>query len=296
MIRSMTGFASLTAEDERATIGVTVKAVNHRYLDAQLRVPPGLAAMETRLRSLVQQQVSRGRVELSISLQLQSLAVPEVELNEALVAKLASAFESARARGLVQGVLAPGDLLRLPQALVIRDPSPDGAAVPPELAQAIESAVTKALTELGTMRIREGEHLRRDLGERCGAFSALVDRIVTAAEAGRSALETRLAERVAEISSALQPDPQAIAQEIVRFAQRSDITEEVVRLRAHLAQWDALTDGPEPCGRKFDFLVQEMNREINTVGSKADGVGVSELIVEAKAELERIREQVQNVE
>ena len=113
---------------------------------------------------------------------------------------------------------------------------------------------------------------------------------------GRTALEVRLQDRVREISLDLPVDEAMIAQEIVRTVQRSDISEEVTRFRAHLSHWDALTDGPEPCGRKLDFLLQEMNREINTIGSKADGQAVSELVVTAKAELEKMREQVQNVE
>jgi uncharacterized protein (TIGR00255 family) len=123
-----------------------------------------------------------------------------------------------------------------------------------------------------------------------------VDHVVGAAERGRADLETRLLERARELASSLPIDQAALAQEIVRAAQRSDIAEEVTRFRGHLAHWEALTSAPEPCGRKLDFLLQEMNREVNTIGSKADGLQVSELIIQAKAELERMREQVQNVE
>ena len=117
-----------------------------------------------------------------------------------------------------------------------------------------------------------------------------------AADEGRTAVEARLRDRVAEISAELPVDQGMLAQEIVRAAGRSDISEEVTRFRAHLAHWAALADGTEPCGRKLDFLLQEMNREVNTIGAKADGVGVSELIIDAKTELERMKEQVQNVE
>jgi uncharacterized protein (TIGR00255 family) len=165
-----------------------------------------------------------------------------------------------------------------------------------ELGPAVESAVERAAGELDLMRAREGEHLKEDLDGRRLLFAGLVDRIRTAAEAGRADLQQRLAERVAELSMLLQPDPAAIAQEIVRTAARSDISEEVVRLRAHLSQWEAMVEGDEACGRKLDFLLQEMNREINTIAAKSNGVSVSELIVEAKAELEKMREQVQNVE
>src|SRR4030095_11113420 len=128
------------------------------------------------------------------------------------------------------------------------------------------------------------------------SLASFITRVAEAADEGRTALEARLQDRVREISLDLPVDEAMIAQEILRTVQRSDISEEVTRFRAHLSHWDALTDGPEPCGRKLDFLLQEMNREVNTIGSKADGLRVSELIINAKAELEKMREQVQNIE
>jgi uncharacterized protein (TIGR00255 family) len=146
------------------------------------------------------------------------------------------------------------------------------------------------------MRTREGEHLQADFDARRQMLATGVERLVAAADAGRAALEARLHDRVQEISLDLPVDEAMIAQEIVRAAAKSDISEEVTRFRAHLAHWGVLQGGPEPCGRKLDFLLQEMNREINTIGAKADGLGVAELVIDAKAELERLREQVQNVE
>jgi uncharacterized protein (TIGR00255 family) len=146
------------------------------------------------------------------------------------------------------------------------------------------------------MRAREGEHLRADVDERRVLVGDLVERIAIAADEGRIAMEARLGERVRQLRNDYEADEAAVAQEIVRMAARSDISEEVARFRGHLSHWVTLCDGPEPCGRKLDFLLQEMNREVNTMGSKADGLRVSELIIAAKAELEKMREQVQNVE
>jgi uncharacterized protein (TIGR00255 family) len=164
------------------------------------------------------------------------------------------------------------------------------------LAASVESAVDAALDDLEVMRLREGRHLREDLAARKELLGGLITRIAAAAEEGRVDLETRLLERARDLASSLPIDQNLLAQEVVRVAQRSDISEEVTRFRGHLAHWDALAESVEPCGRKLDFLLQEMNREVNTTGSKADGLKVSELIIEAKAELERMREQVQNVE
>jgi uncharacterized protein (TIGR00255 family) len=297
MIKSMTGFASLTHEDDRATLGVTLRAVNHRFLDLQLRIPQSLADLEPRVRALLQKRLARGRVELAISVQLRHPMAPTVELNEDFANALAAAIERARERGLVSGALTPGDLLRHPQAVTVRDrPAEADPAVEAQLGSSVEASVEQALADLDAMRVREGDHLRADLEGRRQLLANVIERLQDAAEEGRAAVEVRLRDRVAEISAELPVDQAMLAQEVVRAAARSDISEEVTRFRAHLAHWVALADAAEPCGRKLDFLLQEMNREINTIGSKADGVRVSELIITAKAELEKMREQVQNVE
>ena len=297
MIKSMTGFASLTHEDERATIAVTVRAVNHRFLDLQLRVPHAFGDVEPRLRTLLQKRLSRGRIEVGISVQVRDLSVPTVELNMDVAHALSAAIEQARSQGLVSGTLSPGDLLRLPQAISVRERSIEAdPALEARIAVSIEAAVEQALADLDGMRVREGTHLATDLDARRQTLVDLIEHLRLAADQGRNALETRLRERIDELRLELPVDSAMIAQEIVRAAARSDISEEVTRFRAHLAHWRALTDTDEPCGRKLDVLLQEMNREINTIGSKADGIHVSELIINAKAELERMREQVQNVE
>jgi uncharacterized protein (TIGR00255 family) len=295
MIKSMTGFASLTRDEASASISVTIRAVNHRFLDVQLRAPSSLAAIESRLRTLVQQHVARGRVEVSISVQSrQGQPMVDITVNDAVIEGLSSALERARERGLVVGGLTPGDLLRFPQAISVterKDETPD-PAVPP----AVEAALAAALIDLDQMRTAEGAHLRTELDGRRQQLGDLFDRAAEAARAGSDVLRARLAERVKELRADAGVEDAAIAQEIVRYANRSDITEETVRFRAHLEHWRALSDSPEPCGRKLDFLLQEMNREVNTLGSKAEGTGVSELVVSLKAELEKMREQVQNVE
>jgi uncharacterized protein (TIGR00255 family) len=296
MIKSMTGFASLTRDSETATIAVTIKSVNHRFLDLQLRVPPSLAPAETRIRSLVQKRVARGRVEIGISVQQRQGPAVDVELNEAFLEALGTAMDRARERGFVAGHMTPGDLLRFPQALTIRERQNASEADETALTTTVDDALTAALDDLDAMRIREGGYLRADLEARRSLLADLFERVAGAAEEGLAGLQVRLAERVRELRADSLADEATVAQEIARFVGRSDITEEVVRFRGHLAHWQALTDSAEPCGRKLDFLIQEMNREVNTAGSKAEGPAVSELIVSLKAELEKLREQVQNVE
>jgi uncharacterized protein (TIGR00255 family) len=299
MIKSMTGFASLTQDDEAATITVTIRSVNHRFLDLQLRLPSSLAPVESRLRARVQQRVARGRVEVTVSVQQRRAATLDVELNEAFLQALDAALNRAREKGFVQGAMTPGDLLRFPQALAIKDRSEDSPALEEQSAALngrVEEAVAAALESLDEMRIREGGFLRAELDARRQLLGDLFDRVAAAAEQGLETLRMRLIERVKELRADALADETTVAQEIARYVGRSDITEEVVRFRGHLEHWRALTDSAEPCGRKLDFLLQEMNREVNTTGSKAEGPAVSELIVTLKAELEKMREQVQNVE
>ena len=294
MIKSMTGFASVTREHELATVGVTARSVNHRYLDTQLRLPSMMADQESELRGRVQRWVARGRVELTIT--VRSIRPPEVDvvLNESLVNALSATVAGAEQRGLTSGGLASGDLLRFPQAVVVRERETDDT-IQASIKQVAADAVDDTLRELDTMRTREGEYLRADLDSKRDTVAGLVEKLDAAAESGRAGLVDRLTTRVGELRE-LQVDESVVAQEVVRFAARSDVNEELARLRGHLTHWSVLADAPDPCGRKLDFLLQEMNREINTLGAKVEGPDVSELIVAAKAELEKLREQAANVE
>jgi uncharacterized protein (TIGR00255 family) len=222
-----------------------------------------------------------------LSLQVRQLPGVDVDFNEEFGRALEIAIDKARDQGLVAGALTPGDLLRLPQALTIRERQIEAdAGALEELAARARETIDRGLAELDGMRVSEGEHLRVDLDTRRSFVAGLVERVAVAADEGRLAMEQRLAERVRELRTELQADETAVAQEIVRMAARSDISEEVSRFRAHVSHWVALSNSAEPCGRKLDFLLQEMNREVNTMGSKADGLHVSELIIAAKADLE----------
>lgn len=294
----MTGFAALTREDASATVSVTIKSVNHRFLDLQLRVPAMLQHLEGPLRARVQSMVARGRVEVQISVQLREAVAFDVQVNERVIAALDAATAKLRVSGVVSGHLTLSDLLRIPQAVTIREVPADTVAG--EAATAADplvlQTVAEALEALDRMRVTEGRLLRDDLDQRTGALGALVERIVDEAQIAQDTLQARLQEKVSALNIEPAADHAALAAEIVRFVARSDIQEEIVRFRSHLVHWQTLADSDEPCGRKLDFLIQEMNREINTMGSKAEGTAVPAHVVTAKAELERLREQVQNVE
>ena len=295
MIKSMTGFASLTRDAGQASVTITAKSVNHRYLDIQIKAPKVLDEVEQHLRTLVKRQVSRGRVDLSLSIGQQGSGKVVLEINDSLVAALSEAAEDARRKEIVKEGLTAGDLFRFPQVVSVKE-EPLNPAAWRELRESVVELTDDTLVQLDTMRQKEGEFLQRDLEERAEALSVLIDGIVNESDAGDEALRERLFARVAEIEERVEVDPILVAQEVVRWAARSDIHEEVSRLRGHLEHMNQLTSEASACGRKLDFLIQEMNREINTIGSKAEGGSMAELVVAAKSEIEKLREQVQNVE
>jgi len=296
MIRSMTGFAAVSREEQGQKVSITAKSVNHRFLDLAIKAPQSLASLDGRVRALVQQRLTRGRLELMVALDRTADQAREVVLNEPLLERLGLAIEAVRAKGLITGTLTASDVLRLPQVLEIRQGLDTPAGVPEDTASLVEAVLTDALDALVIMRETEGRFLRTDLEARLAAMAGFVDALDREAREGQRLLHDRLRERLAALPAEFQADPAALAQELVRYVARSDVDEELVRLRAHFEHWRELADGAEPCGRKLDFLIQEMNREINTIGSKAEGGRATEIVVSAKAELERIREQVQNVE
>lgn len=294
MITSMTGFAAVTRDAGDFAVNLTLRSVNHRHLDVQYRLPQVAQASEPTLRAIIQKHVSRGRLEVALSIQERLESTPVVEIDHALIQAATAAVDAARAAGLIEGPLRPGDILRLPQVLTVREhrPVPDAARI----TTLVEQALTDALGALNEMRHREGLFLALELEERRRLLAGLVDALEEASRVAAEDLQARLHVRISEIRLDPLADAGLVAQEVVRFVARSDIREELVRVRAHLAHWADLTAGPEPCGRKLDFLLQEMNREVNTIGAKAEGVRASALVVTAKAELEKMREQVQNVE
>tara|TARA_B100001123_G_scaffold352041_1_gene403320 strand:+ start:11364 stop:12251 length:888 start_codon:yes stop_codon:yes gene_type:complete len=295
MIKSMTGFASVVREDVDVSLSVSVKSFNHRYLDIQLRVPQLFSDLEQPLRTLVQQLAQRGRVELTLTGRLVNEAPVRVVVNDALVTALTDAVDEIQARTSLEAGLSAGELLRFPQVVTVHE-EPVDEGVWARVCEVVMDTVRSALVDLDSMRAKEGEILKRDLDERASTLEKLVEQIVLETEAGDATLRERLTGRISDLGVSVETDPGLVAQEVVKWVARSDIHEEVSRLRGHLEHFHDLVANRAACGRKLDFLIQEMNREINTIGSKAEGQQLGALVVTAKAELEKFREQVQNVE
>lgn len=292
MVKSMTGFGRGEAVGQAGRVVVEMKAVNHRFAEVVFRMPKQFNALEDPARKLVQSRVSRGRIDLFVSWEAAAQARGVKVDKELAMAYYKALTELAREIGS-NTELTLDTLAKLPDVLTVAD----GEMTATELWPVFESAVAQALDNLMAMREREGSSLAGDLTARLFTVEAFADTVRSRAPHVVDEYRSRLAKRLEDLlPQGNTLDPQRLAQEVAIFADRSDISEEVERLASHLQQFrQSLTD-TEAVGRKLDFLVQEIGREINTVGSKANDALITARVVEAKGELEKIREQIQNLE
>jgi len=293
VIRSMTGFGAGRAQAGGESVAVELRSVNGKFCDVRAHLPRELAGLEPVVARIVKSRVARGVVDVNVRREAPGSvrgAAPRVDLG--LAAAYAKALREMRAELGLSGELTLHDLVGLEGVVglseIVADPEP--------AAKALEGALADALDALDDMRRREGEALARDLSVRLGAVETGAAAIRAAAPQSVEAYRERLAARVAELSRGVPADPARLAQEVAFFAERVDVSEELTRLASHLAQLRALVASDVPAGRRLEFLVQEVNREVNTVGSKSQNAGIAAQVVEVKAELERVREQIANVE
>ena len=288
----MTGFGTGTATAGNESLTVELRSVNHKFCEVKVRLPRELSALEASLQKLVKDRLARGAVDVAVRRASRTAlgVVPQVDL--ALAREYRRAWgELARALDLPDSVTVK-DLASQPNVIRLEEPQVGLE----DAGKAAESALVMALDALGKMREKEGVALAADLTARLSLVAQWVDEVKVLAPKAIDLYRSRLSERIAELSKGLAVDPQRLAQEVAFFAERTDVAEEMTRLSSHLEQFNELLRSKEPSGRKMDFLVQEMHREVNTTGSKSQDADISNRIMQLKAELERIREQVQNVE
>jgi uncharacterized protein (TIGR00255 family) len=296
VVRSMTGYGAAEVEAQTGRWWVEVRSTNHRFLEVVVRLPRDLGALEDRVRAAVAGRVRRGRVEVLVREEATGRA-RSVTVDTELARQYAQALETLRRELGIQDSLNLAALLALPEVVRLEEVRPDV-----ELAwQALRTGLDQALDSLVRMREAEGAHLVEDLAARVARVEEWVEEVSRRAEELPRVYAQRLRERVAELVRALgverPPDEARLAMEVAAFADRCDVREELVRLRSHLHQARALLHASDGAvGRKLEFLLQEMQREVNTVGSKAGDLDVTRAVLEMKSELEAIREQVQNVE
>jgi uncharacterized protein (TIGR00255 family) len=300
-IYSMTGFAQARIERDGSAVRINLRSVNHRFLDLHLRMPDGFEVFESRIRQAIRNRLRRGHVD--VNLYFEAGSPDAVEVNQELAASYMKAVERLRQEF---GVNTEPDLValfRLPG--VVAAPGTAGNLASEEeqekLGEQVEACLEQALNKLETMRRSEGQSLSAEMREILGQIAERTAEIETLAERVRPAIARRLAERLGELLKGVQLDPIRLAQEAAMIAERSDVSEELARLRSHVEQFGKLLAGAGEAGKKLDFLLQEMQREANTLLSKtpgveSEGLAITELALEVKSAIEKLREQAQNVE
>ena len=290
-MQSMTGYGIGRARGEGWEVSLELKTVNHRFLDWGLRLPRNLAFLEQTIREQVSAGIRRGHVDVFLTVKRTDASSREVRTDEALaVAYTEAAARIAEATGL-QNPLTALDLMGMEGVITLDEAEMD----PQQVIALCTEAISQALSQLTEMRKLEGAQLRADLSAHLEAASQLRDRISERApgvvEDYRTRLENRIAQMVTE-----QVEPQRLAQEVALMADRCAIDEEIQRLGSHIHQMNQYLDAKGEIGKKMDFLIQEMNREANTIGSKASDAAIAQMVVDLKSEIEKLREQIQNVE
>lgn len=293
-MKSMTAFGRGEAENSGCKMCVELRTLNHRFLDLHLRMPRSLMGLEERLRQLISAHIARGRVELSISLEYTGPKPRSLMADQALLHDAAAILNSIQETWALPEPWGWAQLLGFPEVVSLKETSP---ADDEALWSVLGPATQQALEVVDGMRRREGEYLQAELLEILQRVAAQVQVIAQRASTVPQSYRDKLAARLAQLLPETNPlDPQRLAQEVALLADRADITEELARLHSHLEQFQATLTAKKPLGRKLDFVLQEMNREVNTIGSKAAEPGIAQAVIEIKSDLERLREQVQNLE
>lgn len=297
MIRSMTGYGEAERETPEGLVRVEIKSVNHRYFNAQLRTPSALDPLESRIQAWLKEFVSRGRLNVSVRIDAGEMPTDEIlpELDLARARRYLNLLEELGEELGLDGRPGIHDLLHFRDIFVEPDPSREAPEVDEEL---LRSVVDDAARALVSMREAEGRRLQDDLEDRLEAITAYLDRIEERAPERLVAERERLRERIRKLVESDEVDEERLAREIAYLAEKWDINEEVVRFRAHVEHFHELLGAPgeEAAGKRLGFVVQEMHREANTIGAKANDASISQAVVGIKEEIERLREQVENVE
>jgi len=292
MIKSMTGYGGAKGTSGKIEISVEVKSVNNRYLDCTIKLPRMFNSFEEQLKTIVQNTVTRGKVDVYISIDSSGANEIEIKINRPLVEAYVTALRTIAWEHELSSDIKVADLTRFPDILQAEKREVDSE----ELCKDIGSILQCALKDFNDMRLREGEKLSKDITGRLDEIEKLTSIATELSPKSVEEYRKKLETRMTEVLQTTNIDESRILTEAALFADRVAINEETVRLQSHIAQLREMLESEEPVGRKIDFLVQEFNREANTIGSKGNDTEMSKVIVDLKAEIEKIREQAQNIE
>ena len=292
MVKSMTGYGRGESDTQEKSFTVEIRSVNHRFCEVVVRMPKYYVALEDRVRKLIQEYISRGRLDVFVNVNDRGRGNKTIQVDKDLAMAYYNALEE-----LGETIGIPGrpeiiDIARLPDVIITEDMQEDLDIIWPVLREAVE----KAVGHIVEMRTTEGQRLREDLLKRTERLEEYTQTITERAPGVVIEYRDKLKTRLKELDAEVEIDENRLASELAVFADRSNISEELVRLRSHFQEMRTTLAVDEPVGRKLDFLVQELNREFNTIGSKANDTSISSVVIKAKSEVEKIREQVQNIE
>lgn len=292
MIKSMTGFGSAKGTVEGLNITVELKSVNNRYLDVSVRMPRSFMFAEEAVKSAVQRHISRGKVDVFVSVDSSDAGDITVKVNEALLKGYIDAVRSISEEYSLPADMTAFGVSRFPDVLSVEKKDLDADAI----SAGIVDITEHALDDFDAMRLREGEKLRDDVLGRLETISGYVADVETKSPETVKEYRARLEAKMAEVLGSAGIDENRILAEAAIFADHIAVDEETVRLRSHMSQLRKMINSSSPTGRKIDFLIQEFNREANTIGSKCQNSDIAHTVVELKSEIEKIREQIQNIE
>ncbi len=292
MIKSMTGYGRCEIEQDGRKVTVEISSVNHRYCDLNIRMPRSFVKLEEKIREIIKKRVSRGKLDVSIYIISQTEDDLEVIINEPVCQKSIQGLRYLAEKFNLKDDLALSHILSIGDAFAIHKKAGDLDTV----MDIIEKALNEALDSLVEMRIKEGTMLKEDILKKLSLLNEMIAQIEKRSYLVVDEYKKKLEARLKLLLSDVSVEPSRIAQEVVIYADKCAIDEELTRLKSHTTQFIAISESKEPSGRKLDFLMQEMNREANTIGSKANDSIITNYVVEIKTEIEKIREQVQNIE
>ncbi len=292
MVKSMTGYGRASDILHMRGITVEVKSVNHRYLDCTVKSPRAYLFLEDSVKTAVSSKVSRGKVDVFITIDDSEAKNAIVKINEPLLKGYLSAFEAVEKNFSLRGISSVSEIMRIPDILTVEKEEGDSE----EILNDVSSVIAIALEEHTQMRIREGARLSEDILSRLDLIEKLAKTVEERSPKCVEEYREKLLTRMQEVLDSVTVDPQRILTEAAIFADKIAIDEETVRLHSHISQFRDMLKNGGAIGRKLDFLVQELNREVNTIGSKANDLEITSTVVDIKAEIEKIREQVQNIE
>jgi len=293
MMKSMTAYASTESTGETVSVSVEIRSYNSRFLDIALRLPPNCSVMEEKIKSRLKETVNRGRIDVNLQVKERSGNAVAYEVDATRAAAYYRALSDLKQLLKIETPVTIEQLIGLKDVIIPVELEDDTTSNWPH----IDKCLSRALTDLDGMRQKEGAYIARDISQRIDAISRNLKKIKEESSGLLDLYRDRLKERIASLThGVVEIDAARVAQEAAILAERSDITEEIVRADSHVDQFRTIMESEEPAGRKLNFLLQELNREFNTIGSKTDKSTVAHLVVDVKSELEKIREQVQNVE